>query len=47
MAVRAITEGVATPEEAAALLGVEQEEFDVLLGTSEARLERGLDAGRL
>ena len=47
LAVRAITEGVATPEEAAALLGVEQEEFDALLGTSEARLERGLDAGRL
>ena len=47
LAVRAITEGVATPQEAAALLGVEQEEFDALLGTGEARLERGLDAGRL
>ena len=40
LAVRAITEGVATPEEAAALLGMTQEEFDVLLGTSEIGSER-------
>ncbi len=42
LAVRAITEGVATPEEAAALLGIQQEEFDTLLGSSESGIEWGL-----
>ena len=34
LAVRAITEGVATPEEAAALLGVQEKEFETLLSAS-------------
>ena len=36
LAVRAVTEGVAIPQEAAALLGVQQEELNALIGASES-----------
>ena len=36
LAIRAVTEGVMTPQKASALLGVQQEEFDVLVGASES-----------
>ena len=46
LAVRAITEGVATQEEAAALLGIQKEEFDALLGASGFSHESGRVANR-
>lgn len=42
MAIRAVTEGVMAPQEAAALLDLEQEEFDVLVGVGVSAIEHGL-----
>ena len=40
LAIRAVTEGIMTPQEAAALLSMQQEEFDILVGTSESVIGR-------
>ena len=45
LAIRAVTEGVMTPQEASALLGVQQEEFDVLVGASESAIGVGIRMG--
>ena len=42
LAIRAVTEGVMTPQEASALLDVQQEEFDVFVGASESVIGEGL-----
>ena len=42
MAIRAVTEGVMTPQEAAVLLDVQQEEFDGLFGATVSTMGRGL-----
>ena len=45
LAIRAVTEGVMTPQEASVLLGVQQEEFDVLVGASESAIGEGFRIG--